>query len=66
MLPEPVIAIRHLNHAFGKGSLCKPVLLDVQLDIYPGEIILLTGPSGSGKTTLLTLIGACDRYSRVA
>jgi len=58
MLPEPVIAIRHLNHAFGKGSLCKPVLLDVQLDIYPGEIILLTGPSGSGKTTLLTLIGA--------
>lgn len=58
MLPEPVIAIRNLNHAFGKGSLCKPVLLDVQLDIYPGEIIILTGPSGSGKTTLLTLIGA--------
>lgn len=58
MSQEPAIAVRNLNHAFGKGTLRKPVLLDVQLDIYPGEIVLLTGPSGSGKTTLLTLIGA--------
>ena len=54
---EAAIAIRNLNHAFGKGALRKPVLLDVQLDIYPGEIVILTGPSGSGKTTLLSLIG---------
>jgi putative ABC transport system ATP-binding protein len=57
MFIEPAIAIRNLNHAFGKGALCKPVLMDVDLDIYPGEIVILTGPSGSGKTTLLTLIG---------
>ncbi len=57
MFQEPVIAVRHLNHAFGKGTLRKPVLFDVDLDIYPGEIVILTGPSGSGKTTLLTLIG---------
>ncbi len=56
MSEETVVAVSNLNHAFGKGSLCKPVLLDVSLDIYPGEIVLLTGPSGSGKTTLLTLI----------
>jgi putative ABC transport system ATP-binding protein len=58
MRQEPVIAIRNLNHAFGNQALRKPVLIDVNLDIYPGEIVLLTGPSGSGKTTLLTLIGA--------
>lgn len=58
MLTEPAIAIRSLNHSFGKGSLKKLVLIDVELDIYPGEIVILTGPSGSGKTTLLTLIGA--------
>ena len=56
MTPQPVVTVRHLNHAFGKGELRKPVLFDVDLDICAGEIVLLTGPSGSGKTTLLTLI----------
>lgn len=54
----PIIAIRNLNHTFGKGALQKPVLIDINLDVNPGEIVILTGPSGSGKTTLLTLIGA--------
>ncbi len=54
---EPVIAIAALNHFFGKGALRKPVLADINLAIYPGEVVILMGPSGSGKTTLLTLIG---------
>ncbi|MBW4694628.1 MAG: DevA family ABC transporter ATP-binding protein [Lyngbya sp. HA4199-MV5] len=58
MLQTPVIAIRSLNHTFGKGTLQKPVLSDIKLEVNPGEIVILTGPSGSGKTTLLTLIGA--------
>ena len=57
MSPNPVVTINNLNHAFGKGELRKPVLFDVDLDIYAGEIVIMTGPSGSGKTTLLTLIG---------
>lgn len=55
---QSVIEIRHLNHYYGKGALIKQVLFDINLDIYPGEIIIMTGPSGSGKTTLLSLIGA--------
>jgi putative ABC transport system ATP-binding protein len=55
---DPVIEIRNLNHHFGIGALRKQVLFDISLDIYPGEIVILTGPSGSGKTTLLTLCGA--------
>jgi putative ABC transport system ATP-binding protein len=55
---EPVLDIIQLNHSFGKGSLQKPVLCDIDLSISPGEIVILTGPSGSGKTTLLTLMGA--------
>jgi putative ABC transport system ATP-binding protein len=54
---EPVVTVRNLYHAFGKGELRKPVLDDVNLNIDAGEIIILRGPSGSGKTTLLTLIG---------
>jgi putative ABC transport system ATP-binding protein len=34
------------------------VLFDNNLDLRPGEIVIMTGPSGSGKTTLLTLLGA--------
>ncbi|NEQ19174.1 MAG: ATP-binding cassette domain-containing protein [Microcoleus sp. SIO2G3] len=54
---QPVIAIRNLNHYFGKGSLIKQVLFDINLEIQAGEIVIMTGPSGSGKTTLLSLIG---------
>lgn len=54
---EPVIAIKNLNHYYGKGSLRKQILFDINLEIYPGEIVIMTGPSGSGKTTLLSLIG---------
>src|SRR5688572_27218304 len=60
---EPVITIRNLNHYYGKGALRKQVLYDISLDIFPGEIIILTGPSGSGKTTLLTLCGALRSIS---
>lgn len=55
---SPTVTINNLNHAFGKGNLRRTVLSDINLALYPGEIVLLTGPSGSGKTTLLTLMGA--------
>lgn len=34
------------------------MLKDIDFELAPGEVMVLTGPSGSGKTTLLTLIGA--------
>lgn len=55
---KPVISIQNLNHFFGKDKLKKQVLFNINLEINPGEIIIMTGPSGSGKTTLLSLIGA--------
>ncbi len=54
---ESVISIRNLNHYFGSEPLKKQVLMNINLNIYAGEIVILTGPSGSGKTTLLSLIG---------
>ena len=53
----PVISINNLDHYFGQGELQKQVLSDINLELYAGEIVILTGPSGSGKTTLLTLMG---------
>jgi putative ABC transport system ATP-binding protein len=54
----PTIEAKGVCFAFGSGDLKKQILFDIDLQIYPGEVVLLTGPSGSGKTTLLTLIAA--------
>ena len=55
--PSPLIAVSHLDHAFIDAGQRKPVLHDICLSVFPGEIVILTGPSGSGKTTLLTMLG---------
>ena len=52
------LAVRGLSHWFGSGVMRRQVLQEIDLDIHPGEVVLLTGPSGCGKTTLLTLVGA--------
>ncbi|MGE3805947.1 MAG: ATP-binding cassette domain-containing protein, partial [Gemmataceae bacterium] len=55
--PGAVIRVQHLQHFFGEGEARTQVLFDNNLEIFPGEIVIMTGPSGSGKTTLLTLMG---------
>jgi putative ABC transport system ATP-binding protein len=57
MLHEFTIEINSLNHFLGQNQLRRQILFNINLEIKPKEIVILTGPSGSGKTTLLTLIG---------
>jgi putative ABC transport system ATP-binding protein len=52
------VQVTGVSHFYGKGDARKQALHDNQLEVHPGEIVIMTGPSGSGKTTLLTLIGA--------
>ena len=54
---QPVVRLVKVNHSFGIGDTRTPVLVDIDLEVMPGEIVILSGPSGCGKTTLLTLLG---------
>ncbi|MED4014969.1 ABC transporter ATP-binding protein [Sutcliffiella cohnii] len=55
-----MITIKNLSHEFiiGKKNNKQkiPVLNDINLSIYEGEIVSIVGKSGSGKSTLLNLI----------
>jgi putative ABC transport system ATP-binding protein len=51
-----VVRCRGVTKDFGQGSATVRALRGVDLDVYPGEMLLLVGPSGCGKTTLLSVI----------
>ena len=61
-MPEPVkpaiVCIEHLSKYFGAGTARVNALVDIDMEVYPGQVVGLMGPSGSGKTTLLNCI-AC-------
>ena len=57
----PIISIK--NFSFQYRAQKKPTLQDINLDIYPGERVLIAGPSGSGKSTLAACINGLNPFS---
>ncbi len=48
------VSVTNLNFAYAGSEI--PVLNGIDLDITPGEFVLICGKSGSGKSTLLRLL----------
>lgn len=55
---QALVRVEALSKHFGEGSARVDALIDVNMEVYPGQVVGLMGPSGSGKTTLLNCI-AC-------
>ncbi len=53
-----VVKVEHLAKHFGSDSARVDALRDIDMELFPGQVIGLMGPSGSGKTTLLNCM-AC-------
>lgn len=60
-MAEPVISFKNFNFKYKIQS--EPTLHDINLDIYPGEKVLILGPSGSGKSTLANCINGLIPFS---
>jgi putative ABC transport system ATP-binding protein len=61
---QPVFQVRDLARIYGEGSAAVTALRGVDLDLFPGELIVLLGASGSGKSTLLNQLGGLDSPTR--
>ena len=52
--------IKGIRKAFGKGDKAVEVLKRIDIDVAPGEFLILVGPSGCGKSTLLNIIAGLE------
>ncbi len=54
---EPVLSLRGISKNFGAVS----ALTDIDLDVYPGEVVALVGDNGAGKSTLVKVLAGVHK-----
>ena len=52
--------IAGIRKVYGKGDKAVEVLKKIDIDVAPGEFLILVGPSGCGKSTLLNIIAGLE------
>ncbi len=57
MQPQPLFSVRALNKSYGS----KPVLTNLEFDVYQGECFVVLGRSGSGKSVALRQLNGLER-----
>ena len=58
---SPIISFKNFSIQYRAQK--KPTLKEINLDIYPGERVLIAGPSGCGKSTLAGCINGLNPFS---
>jgi general L-amino acid transport system ATP-binding protein len=59
-MTDPIISFEKVNKWFGQFH----VLRDIDLQVAPGERIVICGPSGSGKSTLIRCINRLEVHQQ--
>jgi len=54
---QPLVRARNVQKSFGDNA----VLKGIDLDVFPGEVVVILGPSGSGKSTFLRCINHLEK-----
>ena len=54
------LQIAGIRKIYGKGDKAVEVLKKIDIDVAPGEFLILVGPSGCGKSTLLNIIAGLE------
>ncbi len=60
------LQIAGIRKRYGRGDKTVEVLKQVDIDVAPGEFLILVGPSGCGKSTLLNIVAGLDAPSEGA
>jgi len=60
-MTTPLVSARNLERVFSFGPEQIRAIHDVDLEVFSGQLFVITGRSGSGKTTLLNLLAGLDR-----
>jgi cell division transport system ATP-binding protein len=62
-----MLEFRGVFKVYGRGPVRRvEVLVDLSLEVKPGELAVVVGPSGAGKSTLLRLVTGEERPTRGA
>ncbi|QDY70821.1 amino acid ABC transporter ATP-binding protein [Qingshengfaniella alkalisoli] len=57
---QPIVRMEKLNKHFGDLH----VLNDIDLEVTPGEVVVIIGASGSGKSTLIRCINGLEEFQK--
>ena len=56
-MPDPSVVAKGASYQVGQSALVR----DVDLEVWPGELVAVIGPNGAGKSTLLSLLSGSLR-----